>query len=137
MKTTIRNRGGESTLIISSDFGQILDDNFSEICKAIANKGKILNELISLFNSDDWIIDDIIHIIRSSIDPKTAAQKLEHELPIDIMTAKYLLNSPLMGITSLSYEALEQELKDCQKQIMEICASFNIITPSMITKSTK
>ena len=28
MKTTIKNRGGESTLTITDDFHQVLDENF-------------------------------------------------------------------------------------------------------------
>ena len=51
MKTIIKNKGGESTLTIKGDFYQILDENFTEICKAITNKVKTLNELKVLFDT--------------------------------------------------------------------------------------
>ena len=89
MKTTIKNRGAESTLTISGDFYQILDENFASVCMAIANKGVILKELIHLFDKDDKAIDTVIQIIMKSHFPQEATDNLQEKVGITELTAKY------------------------------------------------
>ena len=120
METTIRNKSGESILTIKGDFYQILDDNFTELCKAITNKVRSLKELKELLVADDQIIKTILHIINYSITPKAAVLKLQEELGMSKMAAKYLLNMPLFTLVSLTVEGIEQELAEYRKQMEAI-----------------
>jgi len=122
MKATIRNKSGESILTIKDDFYQILDDNFTELCKAITNKVRSLKELKELLVADDQIIKTILHIINYSITPKAAVLKLQEELGMSKMAAKYLLNMPLFTLVSLTVEGIEQELAEYRKQMEAISA---------------
>ena len=123
MKATIRNKSGESILLtIKGDFYQILDDNFTELCKAITNKVRSLKELKELLVADDQIIKTILHIINYSITPKAAVLKLQEELGMSKMAAKYLLNMPLFTLVSLTVEGIEQELTEYRKQMEAISA---------------
>ena len=122
MKATIRNKGGEATLSIKGDFYQILDENFKEICKAITNKVKSLKELKALFDADDQVIGTILHIINYSITPEAAVLKLQEELGMSKVAAKYLLNMPLFTLVSLTAEGIEQELAEYRKQMEAISA---------------
>lgn len=122
MKATIRNKSGESILTIKDDFYQILDDNFTELCKAITNKVRSLKELKELLVADDQIIKTILHIINYSITPKAAVLKLQEELGMSKMAAKYLLNMPLFTLVSLTAEGIEQELAEYRKQMEAISA---------------
>ena len=123
MKATIRNKGGEATLSIKGDFYQILDENFKEICKAITNKVKSLKELKALFDADDQVLNTIVLIIKKSITPEGAAIKLQEELGMSKVAAKYLLNMPLFTLVSLTAEGIEQELAEYRKQ-MEAVSSL-------------
>ena len=109
MKATIRNKSGESILTIKGDFYQILDDNFTELCKAITNKVKSLKELKARLDADDQILNTIVLIIKKSLTPEAAALKLQEELGMSKMAAKYLLNMPLFTLVSLTVEGIEQE----------------------------
>lgn len=60
MKTTIKTNKSESTLTIKEDFDVILEENFSAVCKAIANRGVALKELQSLFDNHETIINQVI-----------------------------------------------------------------------------
>lgn len=124
MKTTIKNRGGESTLTIKGDFYQILDENFTEICQAIANKIKILKELKALLDTDEQVFDTIVHITRKSISPEAAAIKLQEELSLSEMAAKYLMDYPLFDLGSLNSEYIRKKLSKIQKQIAMINILF-------------
>ena len=117
METTIRNKSGESTLTIKGDFYQILDENFKEICKAITNKVKSLKEMKALLDADDQILNTIVLIIKKSLTPESAALKLQEELGMSKMAAKYLLNMPLFTLVSLTVEGIEQELAEYGKQM--------------------
>ena len=117
MKATIRNKGGESTLTIKGDFYQIFDENFKEICKAITNKVKSLKEMKAFLDADDQVIKTILHIINYSITPGAAALKLQEELGMSKMAAKYLLNMPLFTLVSWTVEGIEQELAEYGKQM--------------------
>lgn len=120
MKATIRNKSGESILTIKGDFYQILDDNFTELCKAITNKVKSLKELKALLDADDQIIGTILHIINYSITPKAAVLKLQEELGMSKMAAKYLLNMSSGTRIFLTAEGIEQELAEYRKQMEAI-----------------
>jgi hypothetical protein len=120
MKATIRNKSGESILTIKGDFYQILDDNFTELCKAITNKVKSLKELKALLDADDQIIGTILHIINYSITPKAAVLKLQEELGMSKMAAKYLLNMSSGTRLFLTAECIEQELAEYRKQMKTI-----------------
>lgn len=122
METTIRNKSGESTLTIKGDFYQILDENFKEICKAITNKVKSLKELKALLETDDQVINTILHIINYSITPETAVLKLQEELGMSEMAAKYLLNMSSGTRIFLNAEGIEQELAEYRKQMETICS---------------
>ena len=117
MKATIRNKSGESTLTIKGDFYQILDENFKEICKAITNKVKSLKEMKALLDADDQILNTIVLIIKKSLTPEAAALKLQEELGMSKMAAKYLMNMPLFTLVSLTVEGIEQELAEYRKQM--------------------
>ena len=122
MKATIRNNGVEATLTIKGDFYQILDENFKEICKAITNKVKSLKELKALLDADDQVLNTIVLIIKKSSTPEGAAIKLQEELGMSKMAAKYLLNMPLFTLVSLTAEGIEQELAEYRKQMEAISA---------------
>lgn len=122
MKATIRNKGVEATLSIKGDFYQILDENFKEICKAITNKVKSLKEMKAFLDADDQVIKTILHIINYSITPEAAVLKLQEELGMSKMAAKYLLNMPLFTLVSLTAEGIEQELAEYRKQMEAISA---------------
>ena len=120
MKATIRNKGVEATLTIKGDFYQILDENFKEICKAITNKVKSLKELKALFDANDQVLNTIVLIIKKSLTPEGAAMKLQEELGMSKVAAKYLLNMPLFTLVSLTAEGIEQELAEYRKQMEAI-----------------
>lgn len=120
MKATIRNKSGESTLTIKGDFYQILDENFKEICKAITNKVKSLKELKALLDADDQVLNTIVLIIKKSITPEAAVLKLQEELGMSKMAAKYLLNISSGTRIFLTAEGIEQELAEYRKQMEAI-----------------
>lgn len=126
MKATIRNKGVEATLTIKGDFYQILDENFKEICKAITNKVKSLKELKALFDANDQVLNTIVLIIKKSLTPESAAIKLQEELGMSKVAAKYLLNMPLFTLVSLTAEGIEKELADYRNEmeaISSLCQS--------------
>ena len=120
METTIRNKSGESTLTIKGDFYQILDENFKEICKAITSKVKSLKEMKALLDADDQILNTIVLIIKKSLTPEAAALKLQEELGMSKMAAKYFLNMPLFTLVSLTAEGIEKELADYRNEMEAI-----------------
>ena len=122
MKTIIKNKGGESTLTITGDFYQILDENFTEICKAITNKVKTLNKLKTLFDTDEQVLNTIVQIIMKSTTPEVASLKLQKELSLSKMATLYLLNRSLRSLASLNAEGIANELEDYKKQIAAICS---------------
>lgn len=117
METTIRNKGGESTEIIMIDFFQFLDKNFNEVCKAIANKVRILNELKCQIDEGRLQIDNLVRIIKSSLFPEEAVRRISKEMGLSKMAAKYLMKMSLGKMASLSSEGLEQELEEYWKQM--------------------
>lgn len=110
MKTTIKTNKSESTLTIKENFDVILDENFSAVCKAIDNRGVALNELQSLFEKNENILEEIIKIIRhATYDP---SNDLCLKLRISEPTASYILSLPLSTLTSI-------DSKYCKKKCDE------------------
>ena len=124
MKTTIKNRGGESTLTITDDFHQVLDENFTAVCTAISNKIRILQELQHLSEENEQLADTVIQTIHSSRFPMEAVFKLQKEMNMSEMAAIYLINWPLMSIVSLNSEELHKKLAKIQKHIAIINSLF-------------
>ena len=124
MKTTIKNRGGESTLTISGDFRQILDENFTAVCTAIADQIRILQELLHLSEENVQLADNVIKAIRSSRAPMEAVLNLQKEMDMSEMTAKYLMAYPLSDLSSLNSEHIQKKLAKIQKQIAIINSLF-------------
>ena len=124
MKTTIKNRCGESTLTISGDFRQILDENFTAVCTAIADEVRILQEVQHLSEENVQFVDIVIRAIRSSRYPLEAVLNLQKEMDMSEMTAKYLMNQPLFGFGSLNSEHIQKKLAKIQKQIAIINSLF-------------
>lgn len=120
MEATIRNKKGESTLVIKGDFYQILDENFKEICKAITNKVKSLKELKALIDADNQVLNSIVQLISKSINPEAAALNLQEELGLSKVAARYLLNLSLSSLVSLNAESIEQELEEYGTQMEAI-----------------
>ena len=121
MKTTIKNRGGESTLTIKGDFRQILEENFTAVCTAIADEVRILQELQHLSEENEQLADIVIQAIRSSRAPMEAVLKLQKNLNMSEMAAEYLMARPLFDLGSLNSEHIQKKLAKIQKQI----AMFN------------
>ena len=120
MEVTIRNKGGESTEIIKIDFFQLLDENFNQVFNAIANNVWILKELKCNIVEGRLQINDLVQIIRSSINPDEAVKRVNEELGLSRKAAKYLMNMSLSKTVSLSSEGLEEELSKYRKKMDEI-----------------
>lgn len=117
MEVSIRNNGGESTQIIKIDFFHLLDENFKEVCKALANKVRILKEMKCHLDEGHLQIDNLIQIIRASLVPEEAVIRVNKEMGLSKEAAKYLMNMPLSTIISLSSKSLEHEMLEIRKQI--------------------
>lgn len=124
MKTTIKNRGGESTLTISGDFRQILDENFTAVCTAIEDEVRILQELQRLSEENAQLADIVIQVIRSSRVPEEAVGNLQEKMNMSEMAAKYLMDCPLFDLGSLNSEKIQKKLAKIQKHIDKIDTLF-------------
>lgn len=120
MKTTIKTNQSESTLTIKEDFDVILEENFSAICKAIAHRGVALNELKSLFDNRERVVDEIVGIIRNSRVVDQAANDLRVQLGISEATAKYILALPLFTLTSLSPKDLKKKCEEYKRLVASL-----------------
>lgn len=117
MEVTIRNKGGESTQIIKIDFFQLLDKNFNQVFNAIANNVRILKELKCYINEGRLQINDLVQIIKASRVPEEAVRRVNEEMGLSNIAAKYLMNMSLSKMVSLSSEGLEEELSKYRKQM--------------------
>ena len=115
MKVLTKN--GVSVLSFKTDFYEVLDNNFAAICNAIANKGIILKELLSLFEKEDNSLDTIIQIMTNSRGEKAAKHALSKELGISSHTAQYLLDISLENLTALNAKKLRKMLDDYKANI--------------------
>ena len=117
MKAIIKTQDGVSTLKLDIDFNQILDDNFEEICKAIAVRGKVLKELVTIAESNNKPIETVVQIIRSSSSEEEAVSSLNKELDVSIATAKYLADIRLDELSSLNLETLKDKYEEYRNTI--------------------
>ena len=119
MKINVVTKNGVSTLSFQfkTDFNEVLDKNFAAICNAIANKGIILKELLSLFEKEDNSLDTIIQIMTTSRGENAAKNALSKELGISPQTAQYLLDISLENLTSLNGRKLRKMLDDYKANI--------------------
>lgn len=117
METTIRNKGGESTEIIKIDFFQLLDENFNQVFNAITNNVRILKELKCYIDEGRLQVNDLVQRIRSSVSTEEAVRRINKEMGLSKMAARYLINMSLSKMCSLSSEGLEQELSKYRKQL--------------------
>ena len=108
MNTTIKNRKGTSTLILELDFNQVLNENFEEICKAIAVRGKALKELVSIFENNNELIETVLRVVRKSLCEEEACKNLSKELHVSYTTAQFLVDMPMEDLTSLSLDSLKR-----------------------------
>ena len=115
MKAIVKTNKSYSTLIIKEDFDVILEENFSDICKAIANRGVALNELNSLFDNSEKIFDEIVRIVRESSDEYQATNYLCVKLGISEPTAKYILALPLNTLTSFNRKSIKKKCEDYKR----------------------
>ena len=117
MNTTIKNRKGNSTLILELDFNQVLNENFEEICKAISVRGKALKELVSIFENNNELIETILQAVKKFSGENEASNNLCKELHVSYTTAQYLIDMSLEDLTSLSLEKLKNEYEEYRKAI--------------------
>ena len=120
MEMKVLTKNGKSVLSFKTDFNEVLDDNFVAICDAIANKGIILKELLSLFEKEDNSLDAIIQIMTNSRGEKAAKHALSKELGISSHTAQYLLDISLENLTSLNGRKLRKMLDDYKANISKL-----------------
>ena len=122
MKINVVTKNGVSTLSFQfkTDFNEVLDNNFAAICNAIANKGIILKELLSLFEKEDNGLDIIIQIMTNSRGEKAAKRALSEKLGICPQTAQYLLDISLENLTSLNGRKLRKMLDDYKANISKL-----------------
>ena len=118
MKVLTKN--GKSVLSFKTDFNEVLDENFAAICEAIANKGKAIKELTSVFEKEDNSLDAIIQIMTNSRGENAAKNALSKELGISPQNAQYLLDMSLENLTALNVKKLKKMLDDYQANISKL-----------------
>ena len=122
MKINVVTKNGVSTLSFQfkTDFNEVLDENFAAICEAIANKGKAIKELTSVFEKEDNSLDNIIQIMTTSRGENVAKNALSKELGISPQTAQYLLDMSLENLTALNAKKLKKLLDDYRTNISKL-----------------
>ena len=122
METTFKISKSYSTLTIKADFDMILEENFVAICHAIANRGVALKELLTLFDRNEGSVDEIVRIIKNSLDVYQAANNLCVKLGVSEPTAKFVLALPLSILTSLTPKYLKKKCDEYNR----IVGSLNV-----------
>ena len=118
MKVLTKN--GKSVLSFKTDFNEVLEENFAAICEAIANKGKVLKELLNLFEGQGNSIDTIIQIMKTSRGENAAMHSLSEKLGLNQVTAQYLLDMSLEDLTALNAKKLKKMLDDYRTNISKL-----------------
>lgn len=98
----------------------ILDENFSAICKAIANRGVALNELRTLLEKHEGLFEKIVNIIRKSRDGYQAAHDLCTQLGISEATSTYILTMSLSKISSFNQEYFQKKCDEYKKNLANL-----------------
>ena len=118
MNVNVVTKNGLSALSFKTDFNEVLDENFSAICDAIANKGIVLKELLKLFEEcDDEFLEVVLLTPVGRKGKKEAVQSLSEELEISIVTAQYLLNTSFDYLCTLNAKKLRKMLDDYKMNI--------------------
>ena len=120
MKVNVVTKNGASVLSVKTDFNEVLDENFAAICEAIANKGKAIKELTSIFEKEDNSLDNIIQIMTTSRGENAAKNALSEKLGISPQTAQYLLVMSLEDLTTLNVKKLKKMLDDYKANISKL-----------------
>jgi Type IIA topoisomerase (DNA gyrase/topo II, topoisomerase IV), A subunit len=120
MEMKVLTKNGKSVLSFKTDFNEVLDENFAAICEAIANKGKAIKELTSVFEKEDNSLDNIIQIMTTSRGENAAKNALSKELGISPQNAQYLLDMSLENLTALNVKKLKKMLDDYQTNISKL-----------------
>ena len=120
MEMKVLTKNGKSVLSFKTDFNEVLDENFAAICEAIANKGKAIKELTSIFEKEDNSLDNIIQIMTASRGENAAKNALSKELGISPQTAQYLLDMSLENLTALNVKKLKKMLDDYRTNISKL-----------------
>ena len=117
MKAIIKTQDDISTLKLDIDFNQLLDDNFEKICKAIAARGKVFKEVITVFETNNELIETILQILKSSCGEEDAIMNLCKNLNVSNATAQYLINIRLDELSSLNLETLKDKYEKFRNTI--------------------
>lgn len=125
MKAKIKTVNGSSILKLELDLNQLLDDNFGEICNAIALKGQVLNELHALLEKDPEAMDSLYQIVQSSCGEDEAISNLQERLSISKNTAQYLLDMSLEQLSVINAAYVKKSISDYKGQIADICKICN------------
>jgi DNA gyrase/topoisomerase IV subunit A len=120
MEMKVLTKNGKSVLSFKTDFNEVLDENFAAICEAIANKGKAIKELTSVFEKEDNSLDNIIQIMTTSRGENAAKNALSKELGISPQNAQYLLDMSLENLTALNVKKLKKMLDDYRTNISKL-----------------
>lgn len=117
MEIKVLAKNGKSILSVKADLTEVLDKNFAAICDAIANKGKVLKELVGLFEKESNCIEKLLSIMRSANGDEKAAQLISEKLHISCNSAQYILNMSLDSLLSLNVKDLEDMFEDYKTKI--------------------
>ena len=120
MEMKVLTKNGKSVLSFKTDFNEVLDENFAAICEAIANKGKAIKELTSVFEKEANSLDNIIQIMTTSRGENAAKNALSKKLGIRSQTAQYLLDMSLENLTVLNAKKLKKLLDDYRTNISKL-----------------
>ena len=120
MEVNVVTKNGASVLSFKTDFYEVLEKNFASICEAIANKGKVLKELLSLFEIEDNSLDTIIQIMTNSRGENAAMHNLSEKLGLNSRTALYLLDMSLEKLSVLNAKKLRMMLEDYKANISKL-----------------
>lgn len=110
MTVKVKKENGVQTLIVKKNFNEVLDNNFDEIIEAIADKGKVLKELLALYEKDPKITDKIFQTIRQSLTPDDASDNLRIDHSMSKRLARYIIDLPLSTLTALSVQEIREQL---------------------------
>lgn len=117
MKAIIKTQDGVFTLKLDIDFNQLLDDNFKEICKAIAARGKALKELITVLETNNELIETFFRILKSSCGEENAIINLCKDLNVSNATAQHLINIRIDELSSLDLKTLKDKYEEYRNTI--------------------
>lgn len=100
MNIRIEKQDMQTAMLIETDLDQIVAENFSDICEALA---KHIDALVELQNLQYQNIkaDDVIDIIRKSGDANEAGERLCQKLNISVAAAQLVLKTPLSGLDKM------------------------------------